>query len=213
MERRNSPRARCRLRCELTRLHQRADGTVLDISEGGLSVHTQLAVEQGEPVLVQIEVPKQGHLELETIVWHIRRGHRRDTGEPFNLLGLMVSKAPAAYFSLLPDTAPHEPRELERTPEPEPQPLPDSGTDPPEPEPQPLPDSGTDPPEPEPQPLPDSGTDPPELDLHPFRIRIKARSGPRTRVLSLSAESESEARALAMSELDDEWQVLEVRSA
>ena len=198
MERRNSPRARCRLRCELTRLHQRADGTVLDISEGGLSVHTQLAVEQGEPVLVQIEVPKQGHLELETIVWHIRRGHRRDTGEPFNLLGLMVSKAPAAYFSLLPDTAPHAPRELERTPEPEPQPLPDSGTDAPEPEPRPLPDSGTDPPAP---------------DLHPFRIRVKARSGPRTRVLSLSAESESEARALAMSELNDEWDVLEVRSA
>ena len=42
---------------------------------------------------------------------------------------------------------------------------------------------------PEPRPLPDLGTDSP--GLRPFRIRVKARSGTRTRVLSLSAESES----------------------
>jgi hypothetical protein len=181
MERRSSPRAQCRLRCELTHLRRRASGTVLDISEGGLSVQTQLEVEQAEPLLVRIEVSKQVDLELETMVWHIRRGCRRASGEPFNLLGLMISKAPAAYFRLLPHTAPDEPRELERTPEPEPRPLPDLGTESP--------------------------------GLRPFRIRVKARSGPRTRVLSLSAESESEARALAMSELDDEWQVLEVQPA
>jgi hypothetical protein len=101
MERRNGQRARCRLRCELTHRRQRADGLVLDISEGGLSVHTQLEVEQGESLLVRIEVPRQDALDLETIVWHIRRGRRRDSGEPSNLLGLMVSEAPAAYFTLL----------------------------------------------------------------------------------------------------------------
>jgi len=184
MERRNSPRARCRLECELTRRGQRASGTVLDISEGGLSVHTPLEVEQGEPLGVRIEVPKQGDLELETMIWHIRRGHRRDNGQPFSLLGLMISKAPDAYFELLPDTAP------ERTPEPERAPEPERT--------------------PEPEPLPDPEADPP--GLRPFRIRVQARSGPRTRVLSVSAASESEARALAMSELDD-WHVLEVRSA
>jgi len=181
MERRNSPRAKCRLRCELTHLHQRVSGTVLDISEGGLSIHTQLEVEQGELLLIRIEVPSQGYLELETIVWHIRRGRRRDSGEPCNLLGLMVSKAPAAYFTLLPHTAPDEPHALERTLEPKPRPLPDLGTDSP--------------------------------GLHSFRIRVKARSGPHTRLLSLSAESESEARALAMSELSDKWHILEVLSA
>jgi hypothetical protein len=129
MERRNSPRTRCRLRCELVHRRQRASGKVLDISAGGLSVHTQLKVEQGEPLLVRIEVPSQGSLELETMVWHIRRGRRRDSGELCNLLGLMVSKAPPAYYRLLPHTAPDEPHAPERTPEPEPRPLRDLGTD------------------------------------------------------------------------------------
>jgi hypothetical protein len=79
---------------------------VLDISEGGLSVHTQLDVEQGEPLLVRIEVPRGDDLDLETIVWHIRRGRRRDNGEPSNLLGLMVSDAPAAYLKLLSKKSP-----------------------------------------------------------------------------------------------------------
>jgi len=79
---------------------------VVDISEGGLSVHTQLEVDQGEPLLVRIEVPRQDDLDLETIVWHIRRGRRRDTGEPSNLLGLMLSNAPAAYFELLSKKSP-----------------------------------------------------------------------------------------------------------
>ncbi|MCP4896799.1 MAG: PilZ domain-containing protein [bacterium] len=113
MERRNSPRSKCQFRCELSHLHQRASGAVLDISENGLSVHTQLEVEQGESLLVRIEVPSQGSLDLEAIVWHIRRGRRRDSGEPCNLLGLMVCKAPAAYFRLLPHMAPDEPQQLE----------------------------------------------------------------------------------------------------
>ena len=101
MERRNGPRSKCRLRCRVTHRNQRADGMVLDISEGGLSVHTQLDVEQGEPLLVRIEVPRGDDLDLEAIVWHIRRGRRHDSGEPSNLLGLMISKAPDAYFELL----------------------------------------------------------------------------------------------------------------
>jgi hypothetical protein len=192
VERRNSPRAKCCFGCELNRGRQRGSGTVVDISESGLSVNTPFEVEQGEPLLVRIDVPRQGDLELETIVWTVRRGRRRDNGQPFSLLGLMISKAPDAYFKLLPDAAPERAPVPERTPEPETAPEPDRV------------------PEPEPQPVPDLEADPP--DLRPFRIRVQARSGPRTRVLSVNAESESEARALAMSELGDDWHVLEVQS-
>jgi hypothetical protein len=199
VERRNSPRAKCRFGCELARSRQRGSGTVVDISESGLSVNTPFEVEQGEPLLVRIDVPRQGDLELETIVWTVRRGRRRDNGQPFSLLGLMVSKAPDAYFKLLPDAAPETAPVPERTPEPETAPESQKTS-----EPERMP-------EPEPQPVPDLEADPP--GLRPFRIRVQARSGPRTRVLSVNAESESEARALAMSELGDEWHVLEVQSA
>ena len=46
--------------------------------------------------------------------------------------------------------------------------------------------------------------------LRPYRIRVKHRSGPRTRVLSLSAKSEDEARSLATADLMDDWELLEV---
>lgn len=178
MERRNSPRARCRFSCDLTRLHDRASGTVLDVSEGGLSVYTQLEVDQGDPLLVLMNVPKVGKIELETIIWHIRPARQRNSGEPCYLLGLMLYKAPDAYFELVPDSMPDEQHESDRVLEPQAGPLLDSETD--------------------------------TQGLTLFRIRIKARSGPRTRVLSLGAESENEARAHAMSELNNEWEVREV---
>lgn len=178
MERRNFPRARCRFSCNLTHRSERASGTVLDVSESGLSVYTQLEVDQGETLLVRMDVPKVGQLELETIIWHVRHTRRRDNGEPCFLLGLMLSKAPDVYFELVSHTMPDEPHESDAL-------------------------------EPQSDPLPDLGTDTPGLRL--FRVRVKARSGPRTRVLSLSAESEREARALVESEINDEWDVLEVR--
>jgi hypothetical protein len=181
MERRRSPRAKCRFPCELVRLRERTAGTVLDVSEGGLSVRTQLEVDQGEPLLVRIQVPNQDELELEAMVWHVRRTRQRNGGEPHRVLGLMVSKAPDAYFALVPSTTPDEGREPDGAPEAESSPLPDPGSD--------------------------------STGLRSFHIRIKARSGPRTRVLSLSADSEDEARALALDGLDGEWELLEVREA
>jgi hypothetical protein len=48
--------------------------------------------------------------------------------------------------------------------------------------------------------------------LRAFRIRVKHRLGPRTRVLSLSAQSETEARSVALRELTDEWELLEIHA-
>ncbi len=52
----------------------------------------------------------------------------------------------------------------------------------------------------------------PSPELRAFHIRVKHRSGPRTRVLSLSAQSETEARTLALRALTDEWVLLEIRA-
>jgi hypothetical protein len=180
-ERRKSPRAKCRFRCELARPGERADGMVVDVSEGGLSVHTPLELQQGETLIARVAVPNRGKLELEALVWHVRRARRRDTGEPCCVVGLMLSKVPDDYLGLLPRSTPEQRHKPETAPGAKSHPLFD--------------------------------LEPESVDLHSFRIRVKARSGPRTRILSLSAESENEARALAMVELEGSWDVLEVQPA
>jgi len=101
MERRRSPRVQCQLPCEIQRGRDRAEGTVLDMSEGGLCVRTPLSAQQGEPVRVRIE-GLASPLEVEALVWHARLVRRRDTREPCRVLGLMLSKAPEPWFELIP---------------------------------------------------------------------------------------------------------------
>lgn len=65
------------------------------------------------------------------------------------------------------------------------------------------------------KPLPDVGPllepeEPP--DLEPFRVRLKHRSSPRTRVLCVDASSQVEACALARQELGVEWEIIEART-
>jgi len=176
MEKRKSERVRCRFDCEVARRSERAAGTVVDISEGGLSVQTQLEAEQGDALAVRIRHPREGALELETIVWHVRKARQRQTGEVCFFLGLVLSKAPDAYLELLPrasHTAPAEPA-----------------------------------PQVESRELPPGEE---ARSLHAFRVRLKARSGPRTRLLTLDAPSSDGAGSLALAELGDDWEVLEVR--
>lgn len=179
MERRSRPRVKTHFPCEIRRSKDRASCTVLDMSEGGLSVQSQLEVEPGEPLVVRLQLPHQREpLELVTTVWHARRTKHRQSGERSWVLGLLLSKAPDAYFELLPKGNPEEFPASNATTEP-------STTE-----------------RESPRAEPDG--------LQPFRLRVKLRSAPRTRVLTLSAESEAEARALAVADLDDEWEVLEV---
>jgi hypothetical protein len=149
------------------------------MSEGGLSVQSQLFVEAGEPLVVRLQLPHQREpLELATTVWHARRAKHRRSGERCWVLGLLLSKAPDAYFEFLPKGNTEEITGSGATTEPSPT---------------------------------ERESPRAELDgLQPFRIRVKLRSAPRSRILTLSAESEAEARALAVAELDDEWEVLEV---
>lgn len=177
MERRGSPRIRCRMQCELVRDGKRSQATILDFSEGGLCVQSGLGVDQGTAVTVLMRHPRGHEIAVDALVWHVRQVRGR-TGKAGNrVLGLMISKAPDEYFELLPRVEP----------------------DPPSP--------------PQDQPVADApflSCEEPVPSLSPFRIRVKACSGPRTRVLSMSAESADEAKSLAILDLGHDWEILEV---
>ena len=98
-----NPRTKCHSPCEVQSSSDRAGGTVLNASEGGLAVQTTIEVHEGDVLLVHLHVPgEQECLALESIVWHIRSVKDRSTCERFSILGLILSKAPEAYFKLLP---------------------------------------------------------------------------------------------------------------
>ncbi len=98
-----NPRTQCRIPCEVQSSSDRADGTVLDVSEGGLSVQTTIEAEEGDVLPVHLRVPEERErLELESIVWRTRSVKDRRTGERFSVLGLMLLKVPEVYFELLP---------------------------------------------------------------------------------------------------------------
>lgn len=111
MERRKSERVRCKLPCEIQRGPEKAAGTVLDMSEGGLSVETGFEACQGDSLHIRVMAPAST-LEMEALVWHSRRVRRRSSAQTTWLLGLMICEAPDAYFDLVPRiSAPPKPRE------------------------------------------------------------------------------------------------------
>jgi hypothetical protein len=175
VERRKNSRIRCRFPCEILGPRSRASGTVLDLSEGGLSVRAALEADQGESLRVRFQAPGGEAIEVETLLWHARRVRNRETGEDTRVLGLMVSNACEAYSRVVPRS---------QAPPPEPA-------------------------------SPSVAGEPDEVgkdELAGFRIRVKQRAGPRTRILALSAQSDEEARALAATHLGDDWEVLEILS-
>ncbi len=102
-EARSNPRARCRIPCEIQSSSGRAGGTVLDASQGGLSVQTSIQAEEGEVLRVHLKVPgERESLEIESIVWNTRSVNEGGTSKRISVLGLMVLKAPDAYFNLVP---------------------------------------------------------------------------------------------------------------
>ena len=202
-ERRKTSRVRCRFSCQIRGPRASGSGTVLDISEGGLSVQTQAEFEHGESLAIQIEATGKT-VEVEALVWHRRRTRQRSTGATFWVLGLMLVKGPDAYFGLLPRVEPQK-----STAEPETETAPETA---PEMAPEATRETAPEEECAEAAPEEECAEAAPEeecAELHAYRIRVKHRTGPRTRVLSLSARSAEEARSLATAGLDD-WKVIEV---
>lgn len=171
-DRRKSPRLRCRLPCQLQHGSARGEGTLIDLSEGGLCVHSELGVDQGETIQVSFDLPRAGAISLEALAWHVRRVRDRG-GRQFFALGLMIASAPEHYLAALAKSPPPAARRS--------------------------------------APAKPAGASDEGADLLSFRIRLKARGGPRTRTVCVSALSADEARSLAVGELAGEWDVLEVQ--
>lgn len=158
----------------------------MDVSEGGLCLLSQVWLEPGRIVEILTDVPGAGESRIRARVWHVRRQRLAESNRRVWTIGLMLKAPDEAYGRLLCAAGAAERAE------------------------------------------PSAGTASAELDsplaFTPrgavgaeaagiFRIRVKATSGPRTRILTLMASSEEEARTLAAQDLGGRWSVLEVMAS
>jgi len=183
-EKRRSLRVRCRLDCTLRHGGGRASGTVRDLSAGGLAVHTDLEVNEGQSLRVSVTAPGGEPVEVDALVWHAHRVRSRQTGETGWLLGLVVSSPPEAWFERM--GVPRPAREA--TPEP------------------PRPRGVAPAPESRPRCCEDAGAP-------GFVVRVKKLDSPRTRTYRVRAASLAEARDQAERDAGEGWRVIEVRAA
>lgn len=183
-ERRRSPRIKCRLQCTIRRGRERIRARVLDVSEGGLCLLAPAAFDREETLVVDIDVPRKGPVEVEAKAWHVRSAKKGSTTRRNAwIVGAMLVKAGDGYQALLPDSC------GSADPGDQVDPI-DHAVD----------DAVDDP----------VADDDATIELRVFRVRIKANDSPRTRTLSLAAATGDEARSLAAADLGDSWAILDV---
>ena len=196
---------------------------VLDVSEGGLCLLSPVRLQPKQSVVVEIDVPRRGPVEVEAVAWHVRqvksgREHRQAWS-----IGMMITSVGPGFETLLPEGATTdfavEDQVSAKLAE-----MRCSSGDASEREGDVLEEDSL------------SAEELAELDtelltreqiemlcakpdaspgdtLRLFRVRVKAKNGPRTRALTLGALSAEEAESLAQEELDGSWQVIEVSPA
>jgi hypothetical protein len=181
-ERRDHPRIQCRLACAVRLGRARIRGHVLDVSEGGLCILLPERLERDAKLLVTIEVPNIGAIDLETTVWHRHRVHQPVSGKRAWATGLILDKAGPGYSTLVDSDAG----------------LPESSVGATAVQHQTGSESDT---------AAEADAEP-----SIFRLRVKAVDNTRSRVLTLSAYSAEIAREAALSDLPGEWTVLDVEA-
>jgi hypothetical protein len=186
MERRTSPRVSSRFPCTFIAAENEREGVVIDLSEGGLCLRTQVGLSTGDQLNLRIQA-RGKTLEVKALVWHSRQVRQSSTNAVFYVVGLMLVNVPEAYFEFLPG------KESKTSSPPDQQ----------EPSAERAEASG-----PVQAPAQEESS-----ELSPYRIRVKRLGSSRTRVLSLNAESLDEARSLAIADLGDEWEVLGIEAA
>ena len=100
-ERRRQERTPCSIPCAVQGQGKPVEGTVRNISAGGLCVQVDLPVEQGDVLTLTLQPDRRTSIEVQAIVWHRRRGRMKNTGNAVRLLGLVISEAPEAFGELL----------------------------------------------------------------------------------------------------------------
>jgi hypothetical protein len=208
-ERRRAPRHRCRLRAELLRGAKRFEASLLDVSLSGLSLQAGLALPQGEPVELAIE----GGVRVKALAWHTHR--LKKPGPATFKIGMMLAEVGPDYEALVSRVAASRPAAR-------PTPAADAET------PAPPPAATQQSPSladlvartaplralaaaPAAVPAERRGGPPLPSKRPPWwRLRLKEKSGTRSRVVTLAAASEEAAVAGSLAEAGPDWEVLEV---
>jgi hypothetical protein len=193
---------------------------VRDVSRGGLSLQTELEAAQGDTLWITIEPGRRGlrRVEVQAIVWHLRRVRDRSSGARSLILGLVLSEATSDFITLLEQLSPRKRLAQDTTRAPT---LRKVACRPPAPpvepraEPEPQPESPAQPKsravaKPVTQPKPEPSRAPSALVR--FRVRVKQEGGPRTRSIVVFAESAVDAHELALEETEPGWFVLDVKA-
>ncbi len=180
-------RTRCRLPCTVRIGTKRIRARVLDVSEGGLCVVVPVRFQRKTTVQIEIEHPRYGPIEVEAVVWHVRRFRQPSSGREGWAVGLLLSKGGPDFRALAsPWSMWEKPAEdaLEA-----------------------LRNEASKSAKPDPP-----AEDELELDEGPsvYRVRVRAVGTPRIRTLTLSATSEEAVREAVLTDLEGEWQVLDV---
>lgn len=183
------PRVRCSLPCIVKKGTKRVRARLLDVSEGGLCVAASVRFRHKMTVKVVIDDPRHGPIEVEAVVWHERRFSQPSSGRKGWATGMVLSKAGPDFQALVsPGSVWEKPAEdvlAELREHSAPVPSADQTL----------------------------AEDDSELDSGApsvFRVRVKAVGTPRVRTLTLSAPSEAAVREAVLSDLEGEWQVLDV---
>jgi hypothetical protein len=101
MERRRSKRARCILPCEVVARRKVVEGTVRNVSAGGLALEAPLPVAQaGDTLEIRLRPPQRPVVEIAAVVWHVRTLRPGRAG-PIGRFGLVLSEAAEDYFAFL----------------------------------------------------------------------------------------------------------------
>jgi hypothetical protein len=185
MERRSQKRVQLRIPVELRVNGRTLSATLLDLSEGGLSVRlAEEELEQGTPTEVMLATPKGELLTVESLVWHSRRLRPRQNETVAWVLGLVVANPSDAYLKLVGRQGSKGVR-------------PRTSTAPPAPEP--------------PAPTPRTAA---QARVGPvWRVRLRLSGSPRSRTLLVESKNTQDAAARALEEAGAGWIVLEVTEA
>ncbi len=196
VERRSSQRIRRRAECTIRRGRESHEGTILDISEGGLAAICELPLEQGSVMTIEFSGLRRP-LEVKAVVWHCRAVRYRGV-ESF-AHGFMLDHAPPDYQRLLSSSQrPSGPQKAPAAETPKPEPEPASAS-----EQEHLEDLRSE--------LGEALKESRKASPEPaFRVRAKQRNRPRTKTLSLTAADEEGVREAVRASLGDEWEILEV---
>lgn len=186
-ERRQAMRAPCRLRCRIAKGREQIPARIVDVSKEGLCLISPVWLKPKEKHEISIDIPGTGLSQVHIEIWHIRREKSQSTNSKIWIAGAMLCDSDTAYAKLLSATgitSRGDDTAVQSTSESSDRPNTENAI----------------------QPID-------TIEPRVFRIRCKAKGGPRSRVLSLAADSEEQARELATRDLGAEWTVLEIREA